>query len=500
MTSKGEFNPENSNIESWAIFANKSSGKSDQQPQDIQGVEKINWQIVQSQYARIDKLNVLASLNPSTCLKMSRLARGFDEIERFFLVYHDAAKKHLSNETNREYAKEYAKVREKFERLIRKFVDDHGDLGHEDLKIDKIDMDVFLTSENTKLDFLVNKEIILNTVLNKALYIEQVKKFIQDNQELILKEFNISFSEDITGIQIHFVSNDETHNKGKMPVFVSFYSGEGRVFKCVCKPRSAIVDKAIISLFNEINVLHADELSPPHRLPTYTIVNEFPLSKGWKRSGSTGEISIWEHVDGKTVEELVNPSKDKHVQSRSVGRYIRSLKQSPKREMLVQKLQRMDAILTALNIGDLHWQNVMIRDLGTDNPEIIPIDLEIVEEHEGTLLSSGFKKVPVTIRSREKDLIEQLKKKFGYSIPCRLLFLGTQELGGMIGLYESSEPLARKLESYVEEKFEKQEGDLQSMFLEDTLNHDVSYLTGYEGKLYFGLIENQRIVGQKKKT
>ncbi|NGX31160.1 MAG: hypothetical protein K940chlam8_00521, partial [Chlamydiae bacterium] len=214
----------------------------------------------------------------------------------------------------------------------------------------------FFDYELTELNIQHYKDVLINSYVNKFIYKKEVERWIENNREFLITNF-FKDKEENPEFKVTFIENSETHNEGKVAIYITFKDNP----ICVCKPRDASIDEAIIQLFKEINAIPLDKRTVKNTLPTYSIHN-------------IENISIWEFVEGKL-------SMDKHNQkvATSAKQFINTSVASGKQALLKNKLNEMHAILSRIHVGDLHGANIKFRGLSTNDPEIVPIDLENIQ-------------------------------------------------------------------------------------------------------------------------
>lgn len=269
----------------------------------------------------------------------------------------------------------------------------------------------------------------------------------------------------------------ETHNGGKSVVFVELRLVGEFLGKFVYKPRSSAIDKKVIDLFREIN--QSENSSEEESLPVYKIIDLGLHS-------SACEYIKGAHIPGSlSVKEFIS---QKHFKEAS----------PQQRRLLRKKLDRIDAILSKIHVSDLHGENVIIRGLDGDNPEIVPVDLENIQPGFPTRLRGNPKKV--TLTENEERLIREFNQDVNET-PHRFILLGTMELICWVNYSTDSADIAnRTIEILERSGFELtiRSQELEDKFLLDLLNNDVPYFTRYRNKIYYGLdIDEAAVIGKK---
>lgn len=269
----------------------------------------------------------------------------------------------------------------------------------------------------------------------------------------------------------------ETHNYGRLPAFIKCSINGKTLFKLVYKPRNALIDKAVIETFKKINMLNDEQKSSKTiPLPEYKIV-------------SLDNCSLWEYIDGKDIEK-----------EKSAGVYIyNKFSNRPSKLENAQKvLNRLDAVLTRMQISDLHKENVKIKHLKSSQQivDIIPIDLENRQRNKPTQLGGNPKKV--TLTDAEKNLIDNTFVDQLPNIPFRYLPVSTHIMANFIQNYDMHENLKQSLlKGFLDDKILVKMGpsELEENILVNMLNNDVPYFTEYQGVVYYGLPDKGRVIG-----
>ncbi len=437
---------------------------------------------------RRQNIEKLRALDPGKASTFIELERDLVSYERqFFLEWKKAFLEYTQDETN-------VHLQEAFSELDRKFYQAGLDLAtkYKLLGLTQDHIDLLVNKEHTYSDFICTKERVLNPLINDLLFFNQLQAFFNANQERIIQEFQQAgiLAKGLTLETIdppkYINEGDETHHMGKKPVIVTFNFIGGKIFKFVCKPRDALLDQNIIELFKQINRFSSSEKSGSHALPEYTIISPSSES-GWKMSEDLGAISLWELIDG------IHPDKRQNASS-----FIDQDVIKKQQGLLYQKLNRLDAILTKLNISDLIFTNIFFVGLDSDDPKIIPIDLENVCWGKQPTLLEGHPE-QVTLTPKELEFIGILEKKLE-DLVVRVLPLGTQELLTYAATHKTNEDLtSRSTENLGNQGYETFSRErLKRFLLKDTLNSDVPYLTELRKVLYYGLPHQGIEIGRRK--
>lgn len=202
-------------------------------------------------------------------------------------------------------------------------------------------------------EFRIFEERILNTVINRFAYKNEILETVATNRQFLFQEFGIPLD---VQIGIRFLPG-ETHNGGRKTVLIGYKDESNQMQIFVYKPRDARVDKAVIDTFHNINNLPSHQKSSQVLLPEYKIIN-FPGDNA----------SIWEYIPGDNLTRKNKPPEP-------AGSFIAE----HGNEELKIKLVRLDDILSLMNISDIHGENVIIKkDVIGNIVDIVPVDLENV--------------------------------------------------------------------------------------------------------------------------
>eukprot|EP00013_Stygamoeba_regulata_P001623 CAMPEP_0177636060 /NCGR_PEP_ID=MMETSP0447-20121125/4234_1 /TAXON_ID=0 /ORGANISM="Stygamoeba regulata, Strain BSH-02190019" /LENGTH=768 /DNA_ID=CAMNT_0019137891 /DNA_START=16 /DNA_END=2322 /DNA_ORIENTATION=+ len=281
----------------------------------------------------------------------------------------------------------------------------------------------------------------------------------------------------------------ETHNKGKKPAFVRVrYLKEAdgtdfRTVRLVYKPRSALVDTAVIALFRAINAL------PPEQRSLSGEGTDLPDYEIHPRPTRAPEFSLWERVPGWTPEERHYPDCYRAVHDHPYD-------DKKKRELMVNKFFRMGEVLHQLHVIDLHSANIIMH---ADTLDAVPIDLECVQKDltpygEFTTHLGGYRKFPLTVQ--EMDLIQALKAQLPH-YTVRHLIAGTKQLAWFMCSSDCCKKLMRLLVNVLECRgmpLACRKDDLRKWILHDYLWGDIPMFTQHQNVIYWGEPSSNRII------
>lgn len=218
------------------------------------------------------------------------------------------------------------------------------------------------------------REKLLNIAFNKYKSIQEINDFIETKKEAIIAEHAPNEYKDIPKENFRFeieLKGKETHNKGKLPAKIVFFKDGVEVFSVMYKPRAAAIDNAVQELLSNCQM-------PFYKITSYPDENK----------------SIWTYIDG---QDMLLSAEERHKlrfggdsrlktegARRTPEAFIQhsSSLQDGQRNDLLTQLNHLNRILLCINITDLHGENVR---LGADG-NIYPIDLEVMDERQGTLL------------------------------------------------------------------------------------------------------------------
>ena len=335
--------------------------------QEPQFEPEIQKGIIFSQQARVEKLHRLTETflkDDAFAAKVKNVEKEWNHLIPQFKELKGAYQKHQENPDNLELKDHFLSLQDHLMEACSLLTEKYPDLGFDENTF------ISLYDFKTSLEGLeIQKQVILNQIVNKTFCLKQVEHFANVNKTQIIKHFQSEgllsqwdkpINEEDIRVEVQFLSKGmEGHNGGKQPTKITFdIKGQSPPFTFVCKPRKAINDKAVIDTFKKINLTNQQAVP----LPTYTIINP-NNNEGWKDLDKMGEISIWEFIEGKNIREI--------SKANSASVYV------SKNTQLRNKLNRMDAILTAMNISDLHPENLIIGKR-ENKTVIIPIDLEVI--------------------------------------------------------------------------------------------------------------------------
>ena len=167
----------------------------------------------------------------------------------------------------------------------------------------------FLVSQKTVdvTDCLFYSEVSRNIFVNKLLYLHEVNRFVEEKKALICREFlprdfsnipmsNLKFVISLKDVEEKVLGDTsslntapaETHNFGKAPAFIYFFSEGKLLFKVVYKPRDALIDKTVIDTFILINRLNESERTSKIPMPELNL--EVILKKIHYQKLKTGSL------------------------------------------------------------------------------------------------------------------------------------------------------------------------------------------------------------------
>jgi|688.fasta_scaffold53299_4 hypothetical protein len=441
------------------------------------------------------------SSNPEPFMKeFRRFNEDLVEREKLLKAFNQGAETLKRDPDNESLSKHQNVIYEKLKQNEAKLMEIGNNLG---LKLGGIFLEPQMSPSPQII--ILNHEKLLNMAINVKLSEEQTRSFINSNKHTILQCFLKSeaanFKDDLDRVKIELKplsEGSETHNGGKQVFAITFSLDDKNILKIVSKPRNAVIDAAVIDTFKKINALDPKQKSGRYDLPTYTIVN--PSGEGWQNLNIAGEISLWEFIEGETMryakERLLGRRLDKIPTPNTILSHIceRKLKKYQK------KLNRMDAILTGMEVSDLHLENIMIvghQKSETREPELIPIDLEVIQS-DGTGLGTTVKKFQLT--PEEMDLVNQFKGRMD-QLPHRILPLATQRLLALMGSVESDLSAVNKFKDFLKAgttgcEFTISDEELSALILCDVLNGDCPYMTKFNQSFYYGLVSTENIIGK----
>lgn len=402
-------------------------------------------------------------------VKVQHLSAAFREIASSFLAEHAELERFILDlRQNKHELNELEKLEAELERRVSAFKGKYNQQGFDETLLE------IATGSQGILDIKFQLEVSKNIFINRLIYIDEVSSFIKDKKTDIVKEFGLpehqSLKEDEIDFKVKVVSS-ETHNSGKAPAFIEFYCKGSLLFKIVYKPRDAEIDRQVINTFQKINQLTEKSISQIPLLPIYKII-------------CYRDRSLWEFVEGKSIGK-----------ANSVGIYISQTWEGSKKKRAIERLDRMDAILTELGISDLHKENVIVRSLPQDEVEFVPIDLENRQKGHPTQL--GGHPANVELTEAELKIVKESEYLITSKIISRYLPLSTHVMAGLIGSYSSTEKLASLISKQMEKDgfvIVKKQFELEALLLRSVLNQDVPYFTELNNTIYYGMpTEGQEI-------
>ena len=310
--------------------------------------------------------------------------------------------------------------------------------------------------------------------MNEKKYTSCLESIVETHKKEIIKIFDGQYLKCLDKVTFKIEKQEgETHNRGKVPAKVTFMLGEKEVFRIFLKPRDATLDYEVIKLFCSINKLDKDR----PKLPEYKIINiEFNKEL----------YSLWEFIDGKNLEGCFIPMKSSVVEN------------CKKRKELAGKVLWMDSVLRGVSISDLHGENVIFREVKGE-PEIVPIDLESVQEGSPTGLYGEKQPELLSLKTGEIKLIGDFNREVIPNCRFRFVPLPTHRFLNALSNYDLVMPLALEIIKMKKYNFKVKLSKLEDLILEDIINRDVPFLTEYKGVLYYGFPEGGQSIGEKNK-
>lgn len=377
----------------------------------------------------------------------------------------------------REKEKELNKLKAQ---LLKKF---------EDLNLVEDDFSGFYRASNTPEEHLpLLKEMLCEQLANKCVnrrqFLVRITKDIEKSKADIVKGFYDKNVDAKTLEEISFnpiLSSSETHNRGEVATKIEFFQKNKLLFVVYYKPRDAKIDAAVIDFFKAINKLPDDSKSLKVKLPEYQIVSF---------ATDSASFSIWEYIDGKSYEGRA----DVVISHLKANHQINS----DQEKILLGKLRRLESVCQPIALSDLHTANVLFRNIATENPEIVPIDLESIQEDAGTGLYQDVAPT-ISLTSQESDQVAKFRSTL-YSTQFRLVPMATGELEGVL-----LEPtlFAKLAEDFILNlqqqgyKFLSSKEGLYHLLLDDFLNNDIPYLVSYENSIFYGSRINNNKIAEK---
>lgn len=358
-----------------------------------------------------------------------------------------------------------------------------------DLKLAKSDFSCFYRAIDTQEEhvFLLKEmlyEQILNKCINRRLFLARVKNDIKKYKQHIIKEFYKKEMDTKQLEEISFepvVSPSETHNRGEVATKIEFFQKNQLLFAVYYKPRDAKIDIAVIDFFRAVNRIPDDPKSTKVKLPEYHIVSF---------ANNSENFSVWEYIDGKSYEGKANVVISNLKAEQKIN--------SHQEKILQDKLRRLESLCQPIALSDLHSENVLFKNISSENPEIIPIDLESIQEDAGTGLYQGqAPAIPLT--QQEAELVAKFRSTL-YSTPFRLVPLATGVLEGSLLEPTSFEKLVEDFIQNLENQGYKvlvSKKELYHLLLDDFLNNDIPYLVSFENSIFYGPLKNKMMIAIK---
>ena len=321
-----------------------------------------------------------------------------------------------------------------------------------------------------KIKLQVFHEQILNRIVNKMEYSRCLNSIVGNKKRYIVEKFGSHYLNHADKITFKIEEQgEETHNGGKVPAKVTFMLDNKEVFRIFLKPRNAKLDTEVINLFSSINGLESDR----PKLPEYKIIN---------LKYSEELYSMWEFIDGQSLTGHLAPMTSNITTNHK------------KHEQLSKKVLWMESVLRRINISDLHGENVILREVGSE-PEIVPIDLESIQEGFPTGLYGNKKPNLQPIKEKERLLIEKFNKEVVPNCRIRVVIIPTSEFLEVFVDYNLVPVVAKKIMGIKKYSFHLNSSKLEDLILKDLINYDVPFLTEYKGVLYYGLSERGLQIG-----
>lgn len=365
--------------------------------------------------------------------------------------------------------------------------------------------------ERDKVYSLVAQERLLNGLIDSKYHITRVEQFVKKNALTILNKFqpiiprswlNKTEAADIE-VKIDLADQHlEGHHGGKTVCIVQMSCG-GEQFKFVCKPREAKIDKAVIDIFRVINTSCPLELP----LPTYLIVNPKEEPSAWNLEVME-ELSLWEFVEGTRLDKVFNERSSAQAFLNQLEMYQGHVTLEDKDLILSQesiqklknRLKRMNAIMAALHVTDLHVQNLIVSII-SNNPlevDLIPIDLEIVDSTLPTMLRIEEK---YELNTKEKDCVAKFNTQgkivrvlpFDTQIFATLITDCLKNLGFLTKMITNVIQALNKTYNIEDERH----NILLKSIINSILHKDIPFLTELNGNLYYGFPKQENYLGKR---
>ena len=312
------------------------------------------------------------------------------------------------------------------------------------------------------------KEQMLNRCVDQLCFLKDARVAIEKNKPLIVETFcrqdaSISNPEQVA-FEL-FPHGAETHNRGKVPIKISFQLNGSELFSVFFKPRDAQIDAKVIEVFRSLNQLPAEQRSLNIDLPNYRIIN---------LTHQGHPFSLWEFIDGQ------------HLNGQTANDVIQTFPNTPEKDRLVLQLSRLESVCKFLNISDLHLENIIFFHLGHDDSKIFLIDLESLQPGMSTGLFTHDPEIPPFTR-KEQELLEACKEGLN-EVYARFVPIPTSHFLAGLTRCDSFTMMA----DFVVESIQKKgyslsipKEELEWMILTDFLHNDVPYLTEYKSNIYY---------------
>ena len=315
----------------------------------------------------------------------------------------------------------------------------------------------------THINFM--HEQILNHCIDQASFLIDTQHIIQTDKSEIIRCFYsdpLVINPDSVTFNL-FPVQSETHNRGKLPLKVTFSFEKRELFSIFFKPRDAQIDQTVINVFHELNNLPQEKKSIKTDLPTYKI--ECVNSESYS-------FSIWEYIEG--THSSAGDASD------YINRYFST------NDHLKDQLTRLQIVCKYLEISDLHMENIIFSHMGKPNLQVVPIDLESVQPNSDTGLGNPLKKAP-TLTESEKELLDDCKIKMKkhttrfVPIPTSTFTGSLSECSSCVLCAQLVKDKIRKEGSHLLISIER----LEWMILEDFIHDDIPYLTLKSECIYY---------------
>lgn len=455
-----------------------------------------------SQARREAKLKELQEINPEAYSHLNSqlidLRERLTSFESDFVELNDIREIYNQDKTNTVAEDSFFGYKDIVEKGLTELKDKFPEFSEEIIEFS----DRFFVSHSIE-DIQFAKEILFNGIINSQIYKISVNDFVLNNKELIISQLQsgkepLFSSLEHVDVSVDYIGMSEGHNSGKRPLLVKFQDSQNPAleFKAVIKPRNAAIDKAVIETFNEINDLADEEKSDKDPLPTYRIIDP-SSSEGWSSLDKVGEISLWEFVEGKSVAQS--------GRAQSAYTYIHETlkRNSPASEATEAKLDRLNKVLYEMGIGDLHSENIIVQKKeGT--LRFIPIDLEVRYRDREQFKTQGTRlgKVPekFSLTAQENKIIHKFNKR-AVALSVRVLPASTMTLMCLLASADTKQGFNKLCQMMTEElstRYNLDKQKIEEYLYQDVLNKDIPYFTEKNGKLYYGLSSENRIIGEIK--